>query len=113
MAENLYVALIARAHIVGISKTTYVLATPRCVDWRHDLQQSSRNHDRGAGHDGGGRRLGRGRSPRQAPLSPSAWGGGRGGSAILGRRRRRPASPAVGLGAAPQSGRDRRLAAPL
>jgi hypothetical protein len=23
-------------HIVGISKTAYALATPRCVDWRHD-----------------------------------------------------------------------------
>jgi uncharacterized protein DUF1360 len=39
-----YVPLSARAHIVGISKTTYVLATPRCLDWRHDLQQTSRNH---------------------------------------------------------------------
>src|ERR671925_97047 len=29
------------AHVVGISKTTYVLATPRFPDWRHDLQQTS------------------------------------------------------------------------
>jgi hypothetical protein len=28
-------------HIVGVSKTTYVLATPRLLDWRHDLQQTS------------------------------------------------------------------------
>ena len=33
------------AHIVGISKTTYVLATPRCLDWRHDLQRTSTNND--------------------------------------------------------------------
>ena len=25
------------AHFVGISKTAYVLATPRCLEWRHDL----------------------------------------------------------------------------
>src|SRR5919204_1662694 len=31
------------AHIVGISKTTYVLATPRCLEWRHDLQRTSTN----------------------------------------------------------------------
>ncbi len=33
------------AHVVGISKTTYVLATPRCLDWRHDLQRTSTNND--------------------------------------------------------------------
>ena len=33
------------AHIVGISKTTYVLATPRCLDWRRDLQRTSTNND--------------------------------------------------------------------
>src|SRR5215203_4409220 len=27
------------AHVVGRSKTRYVPATPRCLDWRHDLQQ--------------------------------------------------------------------------
>ena len=32
------------AHIVGVSKTTYVLATPRCLDWRRDLQQTSTNN---------------------------------------------------------------------
>jgi hypothetical protein len=40
------------AHIVGISKTTYVLTTPRCLNWRHDLQRSSRkgcNSDQHAG----------------------------------------------------------------
>src|ERR671935_82155 len=31
------------AHIVGISKTAYVLATPRCLDWWHDLQRTSTN----------------------------------------------------------------------
>ena len=31
------------AHIVGISKTTYVLATSRRLDWRRDRQQTSTN----------------------------------------------------------------------
>src|SRR5260370_26298535 len=31
----------AGQHIAGISKTTYLLATPRCLDWRHDLQRTS------------------------------------------------------------------------
>jgi hypothetical protein len=31
------------AHIVGISKIAYVLATPRCLDWRRDLPQTSTN----------------------------------------------------------------------
>src|SRR3954447_17085571 len=31
------------AHIVGISKTTYVPATPRCLQWRHDLPRTSTN----------------------------------------------------------------------
>jgi serine-type D-Ala-D-Ala carboxypeptidase (penicillin-binding protein 5/6) len=31
------------AHIVGISKTAYVLATPRCLDWRGDPQRASTN----------------------------------------------------------------------
>ena len=33
------------AHIVGISKTAYVPATPRCLDWRRDLQRTSTNND--------------------------------------------------------------------
>jgi hypothetical protein len=32
-----------RQHIVGISKSTYVLATPRCLDWRHDLRRTGTN----------------------------------------------------------------------
>src|SRR3981081_213870 len=31
------------AHIVGISKIAYVLATPRCLQWRRDLQANSAN----------------------------------------------------------------------
>ena len=31
------------AHIVGISKTRYVLASPRCLEWRHALQRTSTN----------------------------------------------------------------------
>ena len=33
------------AHIVGVSKTAYVLATPRCLQWRRDLQPTSTNND--------------------------------------------------------------------
>ena len=33
------------AHIVGVSKTAYVLATPRCLEWRRDLQPTSTNND--------------------------------------------------------------------
>src|SRR5919201_3145806 len=32
------------AHIVGISKTAYVLATPRCLEWRHGLPSTSTNN---------------------------------------------------------------------
>ena len=31
------------AHIAGVSKTAYVLATPRCLEWRRDLQPA-RDH---------------------------------------------------------------------
>src|SRR6266508_611948 len=31
------------AHIAGISKIAYVLATPRCLHWRRDLQRASAN----------------------------------------------------------------------
>ena len=31
------------AHIVGVSKTAYVPATPRCLEWRRDLQPTSTN----------------------------------------------------------------------
>ncbi len=31
------------AHIVGVSKTAYVPATPRCLEWRRDLQRASTN----------------------------------------------------------------------
>ena len=33
------------AHIAGVSKTPYVLATPRCLQWRRGLQRTSTNHD--------------------------------------------------------------------
>ena len=33
------------AHIVGISKTAYVPATPRSLEWGHALQRSSANDD--------------------------------------------------------------------
>src|SRR3954447_11778081 len=31
------------AHIVGVSKIAYALATPRCLKWRRALQQASTN----------------------------------------------------------------------
>ena len=31
------------AHIAGVSKTAYVPATPRCLEWRRDLQRTSTN----------------------------------------------------------------------
>src|SRR5215213_7414760 len=33
------------AHLVGISKTTNVPATPRCLEWRHDLSRTSTTND--------------------------------------------------------------------
>src|SRR5438034_2012184 len=31
------------AHIVGVSKTAYVRATPRCLEWRRDLRRTGTN----------------------------------------------------------------------
>src|SRR5438445_10336804 len=59
-----------RAHIVGVSKTAYVLATPRCLQWRRGLQPTSTSSNPLEPTD---------RVPR-APLAPAA--------------RRRPSSPA-------------------
>src|SRR3954470_24004755 len=33
--------MLERARIAGVSKTTYVPATPRCLEWRHDLPRTS------------------------------------------------------------------------
>src|SRR5919201_319173 len=38
------------ARFVGISKTPYVLATPRFLEWRHDLPRTSTNNDASASH---------------------------------------------------------------
>ena len=46
------------AHIAGISKTAYVPATPRCLDWRHVLRRTSANNDP---------------SDSQRSLSPACW----------------------------------------
>src|SRR5256885_10493084 len=37
--------MLERAHIAGISKSPYVLATPRCLEWRHDLLRTGTNND--------------------------------------------------------------------
>ena len=38
--------MLEAARIVGISKTAYVLATPRCLDWRHRLSEAARRTTR-------------------------------------------------------------------
>ena len=37
--------MLGPAHIVVISKTGYVLATPRCLEWRHALPGTGTNND--------------------------------------------------------------------
>jgi hypothetical protein len=39
------------ANIAGVSKTTYVLATPRCLDWRRELQRTGANNDSSGSQD--------------------------------------------------------------
>ena len=36
-------AAAGRPHIAGLSKTAYGPATPRCLDWTHDVQGTSTN----------------------------------------------------------------------
>ena len=62
------------AHIVGISKTTYVLATPRCLEWRRDLQRTSTNNDPSDpdSQDPCRRPAGRHRGDRRSPRLPVA-----------------------------------------
>ena len=75
-----------RAHIVGISKTAYVPATPRCLDWRHDLQRTSTNHDPSDSDPlGPGRRPARS-SSRRSPQS-SATGSPASSSSMAARPR--------------------------
>ena len=52
------------AHIVGVSKTAYAPATPRCLDWRRDLQRTSTNDDPPD-------------PDSQAPSSPACWSSSR------------------------------------
>jgi DNA-binding CsgD family transcriptional regulator len=59
-------------HIVGISKTTYVLATPRCLEWRHDLQRTSTNNDPSDSQDPCRRPASRHRGARCSPRRPVA-----------------------------------------
>ena len=64
------------AHIVGISKTRYVLATPRCLDWRHDLPRTSTNNhpsdSQGPRRRPAGRHRGDHRRPRLPVLASSS-----------------------------------------
>src|SRR6266536_2063922 len=62
------------AHLVGISKTTYVLATPRFLEWRHDLPRTSTNHDPSDSdsQDPCRRPASRHRGDRRSPRLPAA-----------------------------------------
>jgi LAS superfamily LD-carboxypeptidase LdcB len=62
------------AHIVGISKTTYALATPRRLDWRRDPQRTSTNTDPSDSEpqDPYRRPAGRDRSDRRSARQPVA-----------------------------------------
>src|SRR5438094_3484208 len=60
------------AHVVGISKTRNVLATPRCLEWRHDLQQTSTNNDPSDSQDPCRRPASRLRGDRRSPRLPVA-----------------------------------------
>ena len=62
------------AHIVGISKIAYVLATPRCLEWRRDLPRTSTNNDPpdSDSQDPCRRPAGRHRGDRRGPRQPVA-----------------------------------------
>ena len=62
------------AHIVGVSKTAYVLATPRCLEWRRDPQPTSTNNDPSDSDslDPCRRPAGRHRGDRRSPRRPVA-----------------------------------------
>src|SRR5258706_10229158 len=62
----------ALEHIVGISKTTYVPATPRSLDWRHDLPRTSTNNDPSDAQDPCRRPARRHRGDRRSPRLPGA-----------------------------------------
>src|SRR5215208_7965015 len=59
------------AHVVGISKTPYVPATPRCLEWRHDLRQTSTSDNPSDSQDPC-RPAGRPRGDRRSPRLPVA-----------------------------------------
>ena len=60
------------AHIAGISKTTYVPATPRCLDWRHVLPRTSTTNDPSDSRDPRRRPARRHRRDRRSPRLPVA-----------------------------------------
>src|SRR6188768_4166572 len=43
--QHPHAPMVEPAHIVGISKTAYVLATPRCLEWRRDPPRTSTTGD--------------------------------------------------------------------
>ena len=63
------------AHIVGVSKTAYVPATPRCLDWRRDPQRNQ--HEQrpvGVGFAGSSSPARSSSSPRSSePSATSRW----------------------------------------
>src|SRR4051812_46869109 len=60
------------AHIADISKTAYGPATPRCLEWRHDLQQTGADKGRPASQDPCLRPAGRHSGDRRGPWLPVA-----------------------------------------
>jgi hypothetical protein len=43
--QHTHALMLRAAHIAGVSKTAYVLATPRCLDWQRDSNRISTNND--------------------------------------------------------------------
>ena len=72
--QHAHAPMLELAHIVGVSKTAYVLATPRCLQWRCDLQQTSTNNDPSDAdsQDPCSRPAGRHRGDRRSPRLPVA-----------------------------------------
>jgi hypothetical protein len=43
--QHAHAPMLEPAHIVAVSKTSYVPATPRCLDWTRDLRRTSTDDD--------------------------------------------------------------------
>src|SRR5262249_59906213 len=70
--QHPHAPMVEPARIVGISKTTYVLATPRWLEWRRALQRTGTNTDPSHYWDPRRRPAGRPRGDRRGPRPPVA-----------------------------------------